>query len=370
MQGVVLMEENSIKELLYRINVNSEYDIRLLEDAFKEVLYIENNNIRDTMLGSLLTALMVKGVKVDEIVALLNVAFKMDNYDPKNRNKVELLDDKRSITLVGSGKKGKKTINVSTASALLAASMGAYVVKSGSSSTSSMTGAADFMELVGVNFDLETEKNIEILKKCGFAFFKIENIIPKFDSVYGGNFYVPHVLSFGLAALICPVKTDSILYGLSHPNVELSLEVLKKFGVEDALIVSSSSDNIHFIDEIGILGKTKMIRSNVTLSIFSPQQQFNLPKYTYDDIKQGNDREENVKYILNVLNGTGKMAHEDIVCINCANILYLSNMVSNLFDGYNLSKSAIKTGRALEKLEEYIELTGGNTDNMKKILRR
>ncbi len=369
------MNYNSIKELLYRINVNSKYNIELLENAFKEVLNINQSDIRNIMLGSLLTALMAKGPTEDEIVALLKVAFSLDNYEPLKREKIELLNNKKIITIVGSGKKGIKTINISTASALLASSMGAYVVKPGSSSTSSMTGSADFMELLGANTSISTEKSINILKKCGFSFFKIENIIPKFDNIYGGNFYVPHALSFGLAALVCPIQTDATLYGLAHPDVELSLNVLKRFGIKNAMVVSSTDDDIHFIDEMGIFGTTRLIGTqdgvnNGKLLIFNPLKELKLPKYTSDDIKQGNNKTENIKFILDAINGKGYKAHEDIICINCANILYLSGIVNDLKEGFVLSKEAIKTGQALKKLEEYIELTGGHTNNIKKILRR
>lgn len=365
-------EYKNLKEMLYRLNVNSKYDLKLLSKAFSEILNIKNNDIRNTMLGSFLTALMTKNPTVDEVVALLKEAFKLDNYNPMNRKQI-MINNHKVITLAGSGKKGVKTINISTASALLAASLGSYVVKPGSKSTSSITGSADFMEIVGVNKNISLEQSIEILKKCGFTFFSIEDVIPNFDKIYGGNFYAPHVLSFGLAALICPVKTDAILYGLAHPNVELSLEVLKKFKCKNALIVSSTDDGIHFIDEMGIYGNTRIIgttdgKTNGGILNFNPIKELNLPKYTSKDIEQANNQIDNIKYILNVLSGNGLEAHEDIVCINCANILYLSEIVSNYKEGYKMAKKAIKTGQGLKKLIEYVKLTGGNIEKIYELL--
>lgn len=365
---------DSIKELLYRLNVNSEYDLDLLKKAFEDVLNIEDSNVRNVLLGSLLTALMTKNPTHEEISTLLKVAFSKDNYNPLNRELINLDDNVKTVTIVGSGKKGIKTINISTASAFLAASMGAYVVKPGSFSTSSITGSADFMELVGAKKNISLDNSISILKKCGFAFFGIEDIIPKFDKLYGGNFYAPHVLSFGLAALVCPIKTDVVLYGLAHPNVELSLNVLKDFGIKNAMVVSSTDDDIHFIDEMGIFGTTRLIGTidgvnNGKLLTFNPLKELNLPKYISADIKQGKDKKENIKYILKALKGEGNIAHEDIICINCSNILYLSGLVKDLKEGYELSKKQIRTGKGLEKLKEYILLTGGNLNNINKILK-
>lgn len=366
------MNINSVKELLYRLNVNSDYSLDLLEKSFTEILKVDDSNVRNILLGSLLTALMTKNPTKEEVVTLLKVAFSIDNYNPYNRKTINI-KNKKTVTIVGSGKKGIKTINISTASAFLAASMGAYVVKPGSFSTSSITGSADFMDIIGAKKNISLDESISILRKCGFAFFGIEDIIPKFDNIYGGNFYAPHVLSFGLAALVCPIKTDVTLYGLAHPNVELALDVLKDFGLTNAMIVSSTDDDIHFIDEMGIFGTTRLIGTtdginNGSLLKFNPLDELNLPKYTSNDIKQGKNKEENVGYILKALNGKGTQAHEDIICINCSNILYLSGIAENLSEGFEMSKKAIKTGQGLKKLEEYVLLTGGNLDNIRKLL--
>lgn len=367
------MEMHSVKELLYRLNVNSDYDIVLLENAFKEILEVQDNNVRNTLLGSLLTSLMTKNPTKEEITTLLKVAFSVDNYNPFDRKLVDIGENKKTVTIVGSGKKGIKTINISTASAFLAASLGAYIVKPGSFSTSSITGSADFIEMIGANKNLTSDESVSILKKCGFAFFCIEDIIPKFDKIYGGNFYVPHVLSFGLAALVCPIKTDVLLYGLAHPNVELSLNVLKDFGLKNIMVISSTDDNIHFIDEMGIFGTTRLIGTvdgynNGELLKFNPLKELGLPKYTSNDIKQGKNKKDNIKYILNALSGKGIPAHEDIICINCSNILYLSGLVNNLKEGFDLAKKQIKTGQGLRKLEEYVLLTGGNLNKLRKLL--
>jgi len=77
--------------------------------------------------------------------------------------------------------------------------------------------------------------------------------------VYGGKFYVPHALSFALAALVSPVQFDNLIYGLAHPNVETSIEVLKKFGIRDAMVASTTHDDIHYLDEMGVSGDVKTL---------------------------------------------------------------------------------------------------------------
>ena len=76
-----------------------------------------------------------------------------------------------------------------------------------------------------------------MITKTGFGAFTIENLLPKFDLVYAKRFYAPHALSFGLATLASPIRYDSFLYGLAHPNITLSVNVLKKFGIRNAMVV-------------------------------------------------------------------------------------------------------------------------------------
>ena len=139
------------------------------------------------------------------------------------------------------------------------------------------------------------------------------------------------------------------------------------------MVISSTDDNIHFIDEMGIFGTTRLIgtvdgSNNGELLKFNPLKELGLPKYTSKDIKQGKNKKDNIKYILNALSGKGIPAHEDIICINCSNILYLSGLVNNLKEGFDLAKKQIKTGQGLRKLEEYVLLTGGNLNKLRKLL--
>ncbi len=350
-------------EVFYRLNVGAKLSRSRLSEAFKEILDYPNNKVRDVLMGAFLTSIMLNQPRVIDVVTLLDCAFAIDSYSPKNAIKIEIPGNKKLIGTVGSGKKGVKTINISTPSSIIAACVGAFVAKTGSSSTSSTTGSADFMDQVGLNY-IENKSMVDILKKTGFGFFSIEKLIPKFDKIYGGKFFAPHVLSFGLAALVTPVKFDSILFGLAHPNVEFAIKVLKKYGLENAMVVSSSHDDVHFLDEIGIFGTTRLIGMKQgkigRLRYFLPTEELGLPRYSPKSIAQSPNVSQNVKYSINVLKGKGILAHEDIICINAANILYLSDLAENLIEGFYKAKLVVRKGLPFEKLQEIIKLSGGN----------
>ena len=358
-----LKSNNFVSEVLYRLNVQSDISPNLLKSAFDKILSDSKLNARDIQLAAILTGIMARGPKKQEIVALLDSVFKLDHFNPRKRKSVKLPKGNILVGAVGSGKKGIKTMNISTPSLLVAASLGAYTAKAVSSSTSSLTGSADFLEITGAKLDISQKEMEKIILKIGFGAFKIEGLLPKFDSIYGQKFIAPHALSFGLAALASPIKYDNFLYGLAHPNVDLCLDVLKHFGVENVMVASTTHDNIHFLDEMGVYGLTRikgMQHRNIgKLKEFNPLKELNLPKYIPQDISERKTKEENVKFVLDVLKGKGEKAREDIICINAGTILYIAKKAKDLREGYKLAKESVRKGLPYNKLIEFIKETGG-----------
>src|SRR3989344_2266149 len=320
-------------EVLYRLNVGSKMDIELLELAFDRILLNSSSRKNDVQLSAILTGIMARGPKKEEIIALLKSVFKLDNFNPKERKKIKLPKGKILVGAIGSGKKGTKTMNISTPALLTAASLGAYTAKAVSHSTSSLTGSTDFLEGVGAKLNIPFDKMEKIILKTGFGAFKIEGLLPNFDSIYGQKFIAPHALSFGLAALASPIKYDT------------------------------------FLDGIGVYGKTKLIgviNGRVgKLKIWNPIKELNLPEYTPKHIGEGRDIRENIKLSLDVLKGKGDVAREDIIAINAGTILHLTRITHGLKEGYEKSKKAIKEGLPYRKLMEFIKETGGDLNKLK-----
>lgn len=361
-----------VMEVFHRINVRAPVDTGMLATAFRVILHLEDSRLRDPLLSAFLMMLMTKGPDPTEIVALLRVAFSIDGFSPGDAVKVSLPQTETLIGCAGSGKKGIKTINISTPSAVLAASAGVHVSKTGSSSTSSISGSADFLAAIGANLHVTNAAMIGVLQKLRFGFFRIEAVIPQFDRVYGGRFHAPHVLSFGLAGLLTPVRLDHRLYGLSHPDVELPLKVFREFGVENAFVVSNTHNDVHYIDEMGICGTTRLMGMHAQnigrLSYLDPTVLLGLPRYTPKDLAQGHTVHRNVTIALQALRGRGLQAVRDVICINAASLMVLSEKAANLKDGFAIAKRFMKTGVAIELLEAFIEATGGDVSRLHEYL--
>lgn len=362
----------AILDVFHLFNVGVEVPGEVLARAFESILRHEDPSQRDVFMGSFLTAVMMRSPSVEQVAALISAAFRLDGYDPRRRPTMRVPRGKRLIGVAGSGKKGVKSLNISTAGSILAAAMGAFVAKCGSFSTSSLTGSADFMSEVGYDLQQSTDVAARTLYDTGLAFFSIENIIPRFDQVYGNRFHSLQALSFGLAALLCPVQVDTLIYGLAHPRVELSAGVLRHFGRESAQVVTSTHDGIHHIDEVGVFGRCSMVQvrgGEVAAPVsFGPVARFGLPAYRPEDIAQAADRQRNIQCVLAALGGKGSAAHRDIIAVNAANILWQAGLCEDLGEGYARSRRALERGTAIEKLEHVVAASNGSVVTLRRHL--
>jgi anthranilate phosphoribosyltransferase len=358
----------SVLELMYRLTTQSPLDQYLVRAGFAEIVRIREDRIRDALVGSVLTGLLARGASADEVVPLLEVVADLDNLSIADRPLVTVDGPHRVVVVQGSGKKGIKTVNISTPSCILAAAAGAPVVKVGSRGTGSLTGASDFLGAVGFNPDVRVRSTIEMLERIGFGFFNSEITAPSFFRIYKGLFYVPHALVFGISPLLSPIRGDVTLYGLSHPDVGLSARVLVRLGLTDVDVVTTTHDGIHYIDEVGVFGTTSRAiaeAGQVSPTVqFMPAREFGLGQYDPADIQQGPSTFENVRATVLALAGRGTAAHADLLCVNAAVILQMARVTATLREGFSVARDRLRGGAALTKLRQVVGESGGSLERL------
>ena len=372
--GIIKIQETKEPyESLYKLNIGHSLDEYEAEEAMEIILNEKNEQKRISLLTMLLNGVMIKEPTINEVSGLLTAALNMDNQLQKEKPRLQLPNNEILVGVASSGKKGIKTINITSTACLVAASCGANIAKACSHSTSSKTGSSEFLEICGINLDIPLEKKNEILNKNHIAFFSIEETTPKFAEVYGGIFYAPHAMSFGLAGLSFPIQIDSLAYGISHPNVKLSAEVLKKFGIKNALIYSCTYDGVHYLDELLPIGCANLIRikdSNVEKIISADiQDALAISEYfNISSIKEKENKVENVLASLKILKGEGNSSQIDAICINASIFLLLANKVKSLEEGFKKAKEIIKTGNVWNNFLSVVNAYGGDSKKIEKLV--
>ena len=324
--------------LLNKIKQFNNLSISETEFLFSQIM---NGELNDDLIEEILLALAKKGESSDEITGGAQVL--------RNKSlRVHLNQD--AIDTCGTGGDGKHTLNISTASALVLASMGLKVAKHGNKSLTSKCGSADVLEKLGISINQnpdEVKKSIE-QKNFGFMF------APKY-----------HAAMKNVANARKKIKTRTI-FNLLGPLANPALVKRQCIGVFSNEILEKYSDvlkNLHIVkawvfhsedglDEISIFSKTNVIEINgQDKKNFSINPRELVSKtYQFEEIV-GNDAEHNAKKIIELFNGK-ENAFLEIVSLNCAAALVVAEKELSLKNAFDYSRKYILSGIVIKKINE------------------
>ena len=129
-------------------------------------LNIMSGNIGEELIEKFLINLAKKGETAEEIAGGVFVL---------RKKSLKVNAPENIIDTCGTGGDGKNTLNISTASSLLVASMGISVAKHGNKALSSKCGSADVLERLRVNIHLKPDGVEKSIEKNNFGFMFAPN---------------------------------------------------------------------------------------------------------------------------------------------------------------------------------------------------
>ena len=215
----------------------------------------------ETQIAAFLTLLKIKGESYHEIYGIVK---KMQSLMIAQETQQPTLD------IVGTGGDGSNTINISTASALLAATCGVMIAKHGNRSVSSLSGSADVLEALGVNINLAPHSIKQCLQKTNFSFLYAPNFHPAFSKIKSIRKKLGFPTIFNIIGpMLNPSHSQFLMIGVADPKyLPVISKVVNTLEINRALIFHGSG-----LDEISTIGPIKMIQSNhgkEIESIFDP----------------------------------------------------------------------------------------------------
>jgi anthranilate phosphoribosyltransferase len=305
-------------------------------------------NATPAQIGSLITALRMKGETADEITGFAETMRSMAN--------MVLTESSNLLDTCGTGGDGADTFNISTASALIAAAGGIRVAKHGNRAMSSKSGSADVLEALGVSIGLNSEQAAKCLEEVGICFMFAQSYHQSMKHAAGPRREIGIRTIFNLLGpLTNPARADRQLLGLfDQDKTELIASVLKSLGLKRGLVVASHDG----LDEISISAPTKVTElkdGEIVTYVITPEE-LGLGTYSMQEVV-GGDAQHNAQMIRSVYGGqTG--ACRDILLANAGACFYVSGHCSSLREGVQLAATEIDSGKALAKLEQLVQYTG------------
>ena len=321
--------EQFLDKLRNKINLNFNES----KEAFKILM---NGEANDQQIYDFLTLLSEKGEVSDEIAGGVFIL-----RDKSKRVKVE-----DCIDTCGTGGDGKDTLNISTASALLLASMGVRVAKHGNKAVSSKCGSADVLEALNININLEPHQIENQIRKNNFGFMFAPNYHSAMKYVGPTRKKIGKRTIFNMIGpLSSPALVDRQVIGVFDKKLlKIFANALKNLNLKFAWIVNSEDG----LDEISPYAKTHVVQlKNNEISEFNiDPNELNVNADKFENLI-GNDAKFNSDKILNIFKGEDN-DFSKAVCLNAAAGLMISEKYNDFKVAYNFSTDFIKSGSAFE----------------------
>ena len=312
---------------------------------------ILTGNANNEIIKEFLLALKAKGETSEEVGAL--VAQMYQHCGP-------ITITERAVDTVGTGGDGAHTINISTTAAIIAAAAGVKVVKHGNRAASSKSGAADLLEALGVNINLDgtgVEKTFAELG-IGFCFAPIFHPAMKFAGPARKELGSPTVFNI-LGPLANPAKPQAAAIGVANDRMHLVMaQVLADRGVDG--FVFRGDDGL---DEITLATTTSVLtigRGEISSDLIDPLD-FEIQRAPISALV-GGDSIENARITTAIFAGE-KGAPRDAVVLNAAAAIaayegrFDLNLHSRIAIGVSRAVAAIDSGAATRLIAQWAELS-------------
>jgi len=324
--------EKFLKKLKNNENLNFEESKEVFE-------ILMNGKASDKEIFSFLTLLSEKGEVSSEIAGGVYVL----------RDKSKRVDVDNCIDTCGTGGDGKNTLNISTASALLLASMGIKIAKHGNKAVSSKCGSGDVLEKLKIKINLEPKEVENQINKYNFGFMFAPNYHSAMKYVGPTRKKIGKRTIFNMIGpLSSPALVQRQVVGVFDKKLlKIFGEGLKNLNTKFAWIVNSEDG----LDEISPYARTNIIqiKNNQITEISIDPKKLNINAENFNNLI-GDNAEFNAKKIIDIFKGEDN-DFSKAVCLNAAAGLVVSEKYNIFAEAYQKARKHILTGKAYEHLK-------------------
>ncbi|TAI46728.1 anthranilate phosphoribosyltransferase [Flagellimonas allohymeniacidonis] len=329
-----------MKETLNRL-INHE--ILSKEDAKQILVNIAKGDYNTSQIAAFLTVYMMRSITIEELEgfrdALLELCLAVD------------LSEYNPIDLCGTGGDGKDTFNISTLASFVTAGAGVKVTKHGNYGVSSKCGSSNVMEFLGIKFSNEADFLRKSIDQAGICVLHAPLFHPAMKNVAPIRRELAVKTFFNmLGPMVNPAFPKNQMVGV------FNLELARMYGylyqnTDKKFTVLHALDGY---DEISLTGATKTI-SNDAEGILNPSD-FGVSDISADAIIGGDDVADSAKIFMDVLQGKGTEAQNNVVCAN-AGVAIATVDGTTPKEGFEKAMESLLNGKGLKALKSLQKLS-------------
>ena len=326
-----------MKEFLEKLKKKQDLSFKDSKAAFEIIM---EGKASENEIFDFLTLLSAKGEVSSEVAGGVYVL----------RTKSKRVNVKDCVDTCGTGGDGMNTLNISTASALLLASMNIKVAKHGNKAVSSKCGSGDVLEALNIKIDLDPKDIEKQINKNNFGFM----FAPNYHSAM--RFVGPTRKKIGkrtifniIGPLSSPALVKRQVVGVFDKKLlKIFAEALNNLDIKFAWIVNSEDG----LDEISPYEKTNVIQlkdGRISEIIIDPNE-LNINADKFDNLL-GDDAKFNASKMINIFKGEDN-DFSKAVCLNTAAGLIVAEKHLEFSNAYEDARKHILTGKTFEHLKK------------------
>ncbi|MCI4330240.1 MAG: anthranilate phosphoribosyltransferase [Thermoplasmata archaeon] len=300
-------------------------------------------------IAAILTALRMKGETAEELAAFASVMrLKSSHISPKVSGIL--------VDTCGTGAAPLRTINISTISAFVVAAAGVPVAKHGNRSVTSICGSADLVEALGARITSTPAEVQSVIESVGIGFLFAPSFHPamKYAVAPRREMGIRTVFNM-IGPLTNPSGAQAQLLGVYSPDViDRMADALGRLGTGHSMVVYGEGG----LDELSTIGPSQICEvegHSVTRRYTVTPEDFGFAVASPEDLT-GTAPSASARITREILGGErGPM--RDVVVLNSAAAIYLGGKSGSIGDAVPHAIESIDSGRALEKLDQFIAAT-------------
>ena len=247
------------------------------------------------------------------------------------------------IDFVGTGGDRLHTVNISTASALLAAACDLPTLKHGNRAMSSLAGSADVLAALDINIHSTAAQTQESIAQHHFGFCFAPNYHPALKQLAELRKQIKVSTLFNLLGpLLNPAPKVHLILGVADPKlVDTYATLLTQKNTPRSVIIHQQG-----LDELTCLGPAQLIEINGqhATELFIDPESLGLKRCRIEDLS-GKDAQYNAAYIRQTFSGE-ETGLSDTLILNAALGLYLYHENQTLSDAMQIAREALRSGKA------------------------
>ena len=326
-----------MKEFLEKLKKKQDLSFDESKLAFNKLM---NGEANESEIYDFLTLLSSKGEVSDEIAGGVYIL----------REKSKRVNVQNCVDTCGTGGDGKNTLNISTASALLLASMGVKVAKHGNKAVSSKCGSGDVLEALNIKINLEPKEIEDQINKNNFGFMFAPNYHSAMKYVGPTRKKIGKRTIFNMIGpLSSPALVEKQVVGVFDKKLlKIFANSLKNLKIKFAWIVNSEDG----LDEISPYAKTNVVqlKDNKISEILIDPNDLELNAENFNNLL-GDNAKFNADKMINIFKGEDN-DFSKAVCLNAAAGLIVCEKFVNFKDAYTNTRDHILSGKTFKHLKK------------------